>query len=131
MSEDEEEFNFELSGLIYLCSSGSLASTGHGLRLPAEIAAGRRGFPAANEIRDLYIYRCLKSTLQPFLNRIHPSNFHMYFKLVLGEFLKFLAYFTTNYTVVAISTASLSHLRTMLPKSRCQPLPAQRPNHAT
>ena len=26
MSEDKEEFNFELSGLIYLCSSGSLAS---------------------------------------------------------------------------------------------------------
>ena len=50
-----------------------------------------------------YIYRCLKSTLQPILNRIHPSNFHMHFKLVLGEFLKFLAYFTTNYTVVAIS----------------------------
>ena len=31
-----------------------MVSTGHGLRLPAEIAAGRRGFPAANEIRDLY-----------------------------------------------------------------------------
>ena len=28
-------------------------TTGHGLRLPAEIAAGRRGFPAGNEIGDL------------------------------------------------------------------------------
>ena len=33
----------------------SVSSTGHGLRLPAEIAAGRRGFPAANAICDLYI----------------------------------------------------------------------------
>ena len=29
--------------------------TGHRFRLPAEIAAGRRGFPAANEIGDLYL----------------------------------------------------------------------------
>ena len=29
------------------------------------------------------------------------------------------------------STASLSHLRTMLPKSSSCPQPAQRPNHAT
>ena len=31
-------------------------TTGHGFRLPPEIAAGRRGYPAANEIRDLYTY---------------------------------------------------------------------------
>ena len=29
-------------------------NTGHGFRLPPEIAADRRGFPAANETRDLY-----------------------------------------------------------------------------
>ena len=31
----------------------------------------------------------------------------------------------------AMYTASLSHLRTMLPKSSSCPKPAQRPNHAT
>ena len=32
--------------------------TGHGLRLPAEIAAGWREFPAGNEIGDLYMAQC-------------------------------------------------------------------------
>ena len=38
-----------------------------------------------------------------------------------------------NYSIVICEsiTRSLSHLRTMLPKSSSRPLPAQRPNHAT
>ena len=39
------------------------AHTGHGLRLLAEIAAGRRGFPAANEIGDLYSSYYLRTIL--------------------------------------------------------------------
>ena len=40
-------------GAVFLAIACFTKSTGHGLRLPAEIAAGRLGFPAANEVGDL------------------------------------------------------------------------------
>ena len=41
--------------------------TGHGFRLPPEIAADRRGFLAANETRDLYLRSRRKNVVPPHL----------------------------------------------------------------
>ena len=46
--------DFDPNSFSFFMHLHHLAYTGHGLRLPAEIAAGRRGFPAGNEIGDLY-----------------------------------------------------------------------------